>query len=128
MVGGEKDGRLRQLAVLIVEDEWLVAMDLADELAAAGYRVIGPALSVSQALELLEQTTVDGALLDVNLGGETSYPVAESLLAKGISFAFVSGYAASQLRADFKDFLLLSKPVQADALRSGLERMLQQDV
>ena len=123
--GGNDRDRQRTLRVLVVEDEWLIALDLADEVTAAGYEVIGPVLSVSAALELLDTVGPDAALLDVNLDGEMSYPIAEILAARSIPFIFVSGYAAGQIRADFRDIPLLGKPVQPRTLQLELDRMLQ---
>lgn len=112
-------------SVLIAEDEWLVAQDLAEEVKAAGCNVIGPAHSVSAALALLEKSAADGALLDVNLRRETSYPVAEHLTMLGVPFAFLSGYAANQLRPDFSTMPLLSKPISVHALRTCLAQMME---
>jgi CheY-like chemotaxis protein len=123
--GGTNEGPPNRPGVLIVEDEWLIATDLAEAVRTLGYEVVGPVYSVSAALDLLDTAQVDGALLDVNLRGETSYPVAEALAARGIPFAFLSGYASSQLRTDFEDCPLLSKPVGLGDLRSRLDQMLQ---
>lgn len=111
--------------ILIVEDEWLIATDLVDAVESIGYRVLGPAHTVSAALELLDEASVDAGLLDVNLRGETSYPVADALAEKGLPFAFLSGYTSDQLRPGFQDCPLLSKPLNADALRDRLSQMLR---
>ncbi len=93
----------RKAIVLIVEDEWLVAIDLAEEVTGDGYEVLGPAHTVSEALDLIKDADVDAALLDVNLRNETSYPVAEALAERGVPFSFLSGYAENQLEAGFQD-------------------------
>ncbi len=80
------------LRVLVVEDSALIAMDLEAILAAAGHTVIGPATSVAEALPLAAGDHVDVALLDVDLDGELVTPVAETLRARGIPFAFSTGF------------------------------------
>ena len=87
------DGRL----VLVVEDEFLIAMHLELLLQEHGWRVLGPAATVAQALRLLEGKTPDVALLDVNLKGEMVTPVAEALRARGVPFVLASAYGSAQL-------------------------------
>ena len=82
------DGRL----VLVVEDEFLIALDLELLLERQGWRVLGPAATVGQALRLLAGRTPAVALLDVNLGGELVTPVAEALRARGVPFVLASAY------------------------------------
>ena len=72
------------LHVLVVEDAFLVALDLSDQLTDSGCDVIGPASSVKQALEKIDGVALDGAVLDVNLAGERSFPIAELLASRGI--------------------------------------------
>jgi CheY-like chemotaxis protein len=119
-------GRLEGLRLLVVEDEALVAMLLEDALQALGCAVVGPAGNVARALALLEKEDVDLALLDVNLGGKRSYPVAEALAARGIPFVFVTGYGASGVDRRFAAAPVLQKPFDgcqlAQALVAGLDR------
>jgi DNA-binding response OmpR family regulator len=82
-----------QNTVLIVEDEYLIAMDLQRVLEAHGWRVLGPVGTVSQALAVLEREPPSVALLDVDLGGELVTPVAVALKARGTPFAVASAYA-----------------------------------
>jgi DNA-binding NarL/FixJ family response regulator len=70
--------------VLIVEDEALVAFQLEDMLADLGCAIIGPASRVGQALDLLRRRPVDAAVLDLNIGGELVYPVADALACRGL--------------------------------------------
>ena len=83
--------------LLVVEDEYLIAADLAFKLERAGAEVVGPAGTVEDALDLLraEGGRLDGALLDVNLSGERVFPVADALAQHGIPFIFATGYDAS---------------------------------
>ncbi len=85
--------------VLVVEDEWLIAAQVARALEGAGAAVLGPAGSVGRALALLADGSPppDAALLDVNLGGEPVTPVALALAGLGVPFALVTAYAAAGL-------------------------------
>ncbi len=81
-----------QKSVLVVEDEFLVAMDLQMMLERSGWRVVGPVASVDAALRLLDDEAPLVALLDVNLGKELVTPVAEALRARGVPFVISSAY------------------------------------
>ncbi|PBB65987.1 response regulator [Mesorhizobium sp. WSM4312] len=96
--------------VLVVEDEWLIAQDIASELRAAGYPVVGPVSSVAAALQLVEADKIDVALLDIQLNGETSLPIAEVLLARGTPFAFVTGFGERDVPAPFRNCKFVAKP------------------
>ncbi|CAO4150438.1 DNA-binding response OmpR family regulator [Methylorubrum thiocyanatum] len=77
--------------VLVVEDEYLIAMQVKEWLEAAGADVVGPVPSVEQALDLIEDDDVDAAILDINLGGKTTvYPVADRLAALGVPYLFAT--------------------------------------
>jgi DNA-binding response OmpR family regulator len=82
--------------VLVVEDEALICMMLEDGLLEAGAEVVGPACSVKEALDLIDQTDADGglsaAVLDINLEGEAVSPVADRLATLGVPFIFATGY------------------------------------
>lgn len=77
--------------VLIVEDDVFLALDLERVLDDAGCSVIGPAPSVERALARIDDTRLDAALLDVNLGQELVFPVADRLCAEDVPFIFVTG-------------------------------------
>jgi two-component sensor histidine kinase/CheY-like chemotaxis protein len=109
-------------AVLIVEDDAVLALELAEDLQAAGFDIIGPAASIAQAVDLLQQREPAFAILDVNLGGETSEPIAQRLQEKNIPFVSVSGYLRSQQPAIFQDGPFLSKPVHMPSLLKEIER------
>ena len=91
------DLTLRNQPVLVVEDEAMVAMLIEDGLLDAGAKVIGPAASVAEALQLIDTAMADGglsaAVLDINLCGETVTPVAERLASLDVPFLFATGYA-----------------------------------
>jgi CheY-like chemotaxis protein len=106
--------------VLVVEDEYLVAMDMSAFLEAAGAHVVGPASNVSAALEVLQRTELDGAILDVNLRGEMAYPVADALAARGIPFVFTTGYGARGVPARFAGVKRCEKPTSPEAISRAL--------
>jgi CheY-like chemotaxis protein len=107
-VGTDKTKRRR--CILVVEDEMLLAFDIADMLADAGYdtRVAG---SVGKALTMLEETAIDAALLDVNLGTEKVYPVADALAAGGVPFVFVTAYSPSAIEKRYDGTPVFTKPL-----------------
>jgi CheY-like chemotaxis protein len=81
--------------VLVVEDEPVVAMCLEDILEGLGYVPVGPAARLSEGLMLAEREPLDAAILDINLAGERSTPIAEVLRDRGVPFAFASGYGVA---------------------------------
>ncbi|EYD74612.1 Response regulator receiver [Rubellimicrobium mesophilum DSM 19309] len=110
--------------ILVVEDEMIVAMLIEDILMDGGATVVGPAARVNKALDLLGTETVDAALLDVNLAGENTVPVAEELRRRGIPFAFATGYGAAGLPDGFTGQPLLQKPFQERDLQEVISRVL----
>lgn len=118
-------GSLQGLRVLLVEDEMLVCMDIQDKLEDFGIEVIGPAARVQEAMEILEFEQIDLVVLDVNLGRETSYPIAERLAARGIPFLLSTGYA--EVDPAYKDRPRLQKPFSEQQLAEAL-RTLSEDM
>ncbi|MES2159005.1 MAG: response regulator [Pseudomonadota bacterium] len=96
--------------VLLVEDETLIAFELAAILEDAGVTLIGPAATVDNALEMIARLPIDGALVDGNLQGEAVDAVAHALAARGIPFLFVSGYGSDHLPAGFDHVGIVGKP------------------
>jgi DNA-binding response OmpR family regulator len=107
--------------ILVVEDDALIAMDFQAELEAAGWRVLGPVGRVAAALDLLSNGRPQAAVLDINLGRETSYPVASALVGRGVPFVFLSGDTADSLPAEFSQCRILAKPIRYDGLRAALD-------
>ena len=101
--------------VLVVEDEIMVSMMLEDRLERAGYRVLAAA-TLDDALKLAREERIDVAVLDVNLGGQRSFPVAEALRRRGIAFTFASGYGADGLPPEYRDEAILQKPYDSKTL------------
>jgi DNA-binding NarL/FixJ family response regulator len=89
-----------------------LSADLALALQQAGFDVLGPAATNAEAFALLAGARCDGAVLDVNLGAETSAPIAAMLTGEGVPVVTLTGYARHQLPPQFAATLVLSKPVQ----------------
>jgi CheY-like chemotaxis protein len=113
--------------VLVVEDEPLVAMEIAQVLDAAGFDVAGPVGSTPAALELLKHKGCDAAVLDINLGGETSEAVALELLQSGMQFVTLSGYSRDQYPPAFRSAPALMKPLRPELLVAELKRCIQRE-
>lgn len=113
---------LNGLKVLVVDDVYVIAMDLCDQLSDAGCEVIGPAATVELARRKIEGVALDGAVLDINLGGESSFPLAEALVERGVPFLFLTGYdSPTAVPRKFADAPRLLKPVNSKALISAVE-------
>ncbi len=117
---------LRRHVVLIVEDELLVAMTLAETLQILGCDILGPIPRLAKALETARSEPFTLALLDINLAGEAVYPVADVLTERGLPFAFMSGYARSSLPERFTGCATLNKPYRLRDLQNILNKMLEQ--
>ena len=107
--------------ILIAEDEMLVAMMLQDMLTDLGFSTV-MAARVGKAAKIVATTAVDCAILDIDLDGEPSYPVAEELRRRGVPIVFSTGYGRASLSADYWDCPILSKPYS----EQELERVLIQ--
>ena len=116
--------KLTDRRVLVVEDEALIALLVAEALADAGAVVIGPAASVAEALALVDLATanggVDAAVLDLNLAGERVSPVADRLVALGIPIVFATGYGDDADVGDHTTAPVLQKPFEPDALVTAI--------
>jgi CheY-like chemotaxis protein len=111
--------------ILVVEDEWLIADELVAMVHRMGYGVVGPASRVSRAMQLVESEKPDGAVLDITLGKEKSFPIAEMLAERGIPFLFVTGYAGGDLPGRFASCVVLFKPISDADLCAALTSMYE---
>jgi CheY-like chemotaxis protein len=111
--------------ILIVEDEMLVALLIEDFLADLGCSTVGPCGSVAMALDAIRTEAFDLAVLDVNLGGEKVYPVAELLAERQIPFLFLSGYGEEAIPPGHKDWRVCAKPFKGDELAVMLSAALE---
>lgn len=113
------------MRVFVVEDEALVGMLLEDMLEEMGCVVVDLAGTIKQALARLESIgdTTDAAILDVNIGGEKVFPVADALANLGIPFLFASGYGPAGVESRFQQHTVLTKPYAESALADALTKM-----
>jgi CheY-like chemotaxis protein len=111
--------------VLVAEDEFLLAKDLRLALTDRGANVIGPAASLAKVMDLIQaEARIDGAILDVNLRGETVYAAADLLRERGIPFLFTTGYDLSSLPERFRDVVRCEKPVDPGVVLGALNGLL----
>ncbi len=101
---------LAGLRVLVVEDEMMVSMLIEDMLSDMGCLVVGPASRLDEAIEIAQTAEIDCAVLDVNLGGQPIFPLADILRARGCPFAFATGYGDAGLRDADRGTPVLQKP------------------
>ena len=107
--------------ILLVEDEYFLADDMARSLENRGVEVVGPVATVTAALDLLaEEDAVDGAVLDINLRGEMVYPVADLLLERRVPFVFSTGYDEHVVPRRYAQVQRCEKPVDADRVAAAL--------
>jgi PAS domain S-box-containing protein len=118
---------LERLRVLIVEDEPLIALDLADSLQNAGAGMVLPVGTEKEALKVIEDGEFDAALLDANLHGRSSQEIAAALTRRNIPFVFVTGYAREGLPASFRHAAVLVKPVSDAQLIEAIRRLVSKD-
>jgi DNA-binding NarL/FixJ family response regulator len=107
--------------ILVVEDDFLAALEIETRVRHQGCEVVGPVATVESAVAAVQAAELDGALLDFQLRDGTSEPVAELLQARGCPFCFLSGYGQLPELSRFADSPRLSKPVDAEALRRAID-------
>ena len=108
---------LARCRILVVEDEALIAMDLEWTLRERGCEVVGPVATLDEAVRAAAtEQPLDGAVLDVNLGRERVFPVADVLAARGVPFLFLTGYEREILPARHRGHAVLAKPYRAEHL------------
>jgi DNA-binding response OmpR family regulator len=114
---------LDNLRILIVDDEPLIAMDIASVVEKAGCEVVGMAGTVRRALGLIDRGACDVAVLDANLNGESAEPIAAALRQRGAPFLVISGYAGRQLSGAFVGAPFMVKPYSPERLVELLCRL-----
>jgi CheY-like chemotaxis protein len=127
MMSADEGGRLarwRHLTgrrVLVVEDEFLIADDIAAAFARVGIETVGPVKTVERALSLIEGAGhLDGAVLDINLQGEMVYPVIDALERRGVPYVFATGYERQDIPARYQGVPRCEKPLDAGQVVNAL--------
>lgn len=117
-------GGLQGLKVLVVEDEFLVATLIQNYLENAGCVVSGPIPRLAEAVDAAKVDACDAAVLDVNLGGQRVFPVADILSQRRIPFVFVTGYGAGLLPGEHRGRPTLRKPFKSEELVSTVSHLV----
>ncbi|AFL49823.1 DNA-binding response OmpR family regulator [Sinorhizobium fredii] len=110
--------------VFVVEDEFLVALQIEDDLIAAGYLVVGPFTSLSTSIAASRAERFDVATLDLNLRGELVYPLVDELLERRVPVLLLTGYAVSDLPERFRSLPRLTKPFDGSELISRVRSLV----
>jgi CheY-like chemotaxis protein len=110
--------------ILTVEDDMLIRLTLEDMLAELGCEAVSTAGTIDQAVGLIDLHRFDAATLDVNLGGTSSYLVADALASRGVPFVFSTGYGAHSLREGYRERPILKKPFAYEDLSRALGALL----
>ena len=107
---------LENLRFMILDDEAIIALDLAGMLEDLGHTVVSMATRVAGGMDFARHGDLDMAILDINVNGVTSFPLASILQGRGIPVIFASGYGERGLIDGFRDALVLTKPYGVDDL------------
>ena len=110
--------------ILVIEDDYLVGLVLAELLQDAGAEIVGPIGWIEEAIALIEsgREKLDAAVLDVNLHGQKSYPIADALIARSVGFVFATGYGASVIDSKYQAYPRCEKPFHQHTLLAALAR------
>lgn len=111
--------------ILVVEDEYLIAADLKRSLRDRGAEVVGPVGDLAKGLALARYGGLDAAVLDINLEGDASFPIADVLAKDGVPFVFLTGYDAWSLPDAYAGTTTLAKPYINAAVMSAVELLCQ---
>jgi two-component sensor histidine kinase/CheY-like chemotaxis protein len=110
------------LRILVVEDEPLIGMANCSLIEELGHSAVGPCVNIAASRTALTER-LDAAILDVNLGDEEVYSIADELVGRGIPFVFMTGYGPDSLEARFRQYPILQKPIARDALAQAIEKL-----
>ena len=112
------------LRVLLVEDEAIIAMTAEDMLEELGCTMVATASNLAEAMDAVGREGFDAALLDINLNGVDSFPVAERLREAGLPFVFTTGYGAAGRAQGYEEVPLVTKPYQLRDLEAAISTAL----
>lgn len=114
---------LGEKRILIVEDEYFIAQDMARAFRALGARVFGPVATAEAAMDLVREQDVDVAVLDIHLRGGTVYPLADLLLSQGVPFLFATGSDPATVPQRYARIRLCEKPVEPASVAQMLAEL-----
>ena len=110
--------------ILVVEDEYLIAIEMERWLQEAGAEVAGPVSDTERALALIETEALDAAVLDVHLNGEPAYVVADRLTERGVPYLFATGEFRIAEGSDYRSHAVLGKPLLDEELLRAVSRLI----
>jgi len=111
--------------ILVIEDEYFLADDIARHLASLGAEILGPIPDIEEAESLLKDgTTIDSALLDINIRSQMIFPLARALRSRKVPFVFTTGYDRASLGAEFQDIEVWEKPLDLPRLAHALAALM----
>jgi DNA-binding NtrC family response regulator len=115
----------RTLSILLVEDEAMIRMMIADMVETLGHRVAAEAGNMEKAMELARSAAFDFAIIDMNLNGTMSFSIADVIAARQIPFIFASGYDSTKTAGHHQQTSVLQKPFTIERLESAIDRAMQ---
>lgn len=120
------ESKPRQVTVLLVEDETLIRMMIADMVEELGHTIVAEAGNMTEALALAQTADFEIAVLDINVGGAKIEPVADVIAGRRLPFIFASGYGAAGVPEKFRDRPTLQKPFPKERLGKAIEETLRE--
>lgn len=117
-------GSLAGKRILVVEDEFFIAADLMRAIEEADGVVVGPVEDLTAGVAVAAEEAIDAVLLDINLGGSLSYPIADVLLERNIAFVFLTGYEQGVLPDGYAHVPRVAKPFPITAILAALDEMV----
>ena len=109
--------------ILVIEDEFLIGLEIHTLLTEAGFEVVGPAATVPAALKHISEGNFDAALVDANLGGDTVEGVTAALADRGTPFVLVSGYSRRSLPPQLANAPLIQKPFDSPTVIDAVQKL-----
>jgi DNA-binding NtrC family response regulator len=113
------------LSILLIEDEAMIRMMIADMVETLGHRVAAEAGNMDQAMELARSADFEFAIIDMNLNGAMTFPIADAIAARSIPFLFASGYASAMATDQQRRELVLQKPFTIDRLELAINETMR---
>jgi DNA-binding response OmpR family regulator len=120
-------GDLRGARILIVEDEYYIADDMAAALRLQGAEVLGPVGTVDEAFVIVSEGAFDCAILDMNLRGDMAYPLADRLTEAGVPFVIATGYNSASLPDRFSAVPRVEKPVDPEVVLAAVAPLVRRN-
>jgi DNA-binding NtrC family response regulator len=121
---GSETAKTKKLRFLLIEDEALILLNLKSALKELGWEVSGTAAKIDAAMKVARSGSFDAAIIDINLDGAMTYPVADILRERAIPFAFTTGYGRTAIDNAYSEVPILQKPFSHDQLKSVVLRLL----